>query len=131
MMGDESKINIPIQQYVISSNVSTSVGPPGQVPLFVNNVNAPMLGKFVPSISAVTPGPVGNQQVAVIPAAAVSSQIPVINGSTSMYVIQFDLCNLASIFSRILHSVILFCLLGFIGNFCIKHAARHFQGHKV
>ena len=83
-MGDESKINIPLQQYVISSCGNSTVGTPSQVPLFVNNVNATMLGKFMPSINAVTPGPVGGQQVAVIPA-AVSSQIPVVDGSTSMY----------------------------------------------
>ena len=84
MMGDESKVNIPVQQYVIPPNVTSSIGTPSQVPLLVNNVSAAMLGKFMPSMSAVVSGTVGSQPVAVIPA-AVSSQIPVVDGSTSMF----------------------------------------------
>jgi len=82
MMGDENKINIPLQQYGMPSSSSSTIVTPSQVPLLVNNVNATVLGKFIPSMNAVASGPVGSQQVAVIPA-AVSSQIPIVDGSNS------------------------------------------------
>ena len=89
MMGDEIKTNLPIQQFVITSSVTSSVVSQNQLPLFVNNASAAVLSKFLPAMSAVPAVPVGtNPAVAVIPAAG-AQQLPILDGMCSVGMSKF------------------------------------------
>eukprot|EP00795_Rhopilema_esculentum_P007430 gene7430-13192_t len=83
-MGDEIKTNLPIQQFVITSTVTSTVVSQNQLPLLVNNASAAVLSKFLPTMSAVPAVPVGtNSAVAVIPAGG-AQQLPILDGGDAV-----------------------------------------------